>query len=213
MSTCQVRPWKELVPFVSHLENAYRARKDEDDALLPHSFLFRRRDCGLNVYLVFFFQKSHSSHCILVAQQSHNNCRFNWIGNLSIKYSLHLGPIIEKLLIWCVKIFTQDFQACHVMWPWMNEFQEDLRHLRVTYSPLWNINFVTKHWRNLRCWCGQGPWLQNPRPFGERHALILETDLCWTLSGLKTWKIWLLLWKTTRNMLGQSDSTGSSLTI
>lgn len=56
MSTCQVRPWKELVPFVSHLENAYRARKDEDDALLPHSFLFRRRDCGLNVYLVFFFK-------------------------------------------------------------------------------------------------------------------------------------------------------------
>ena len=39
----KVRPWKKLMPKIISLDNAYRPRKGEED-LIPHSFLFRRRD-------------------------------------------------------------------------------------------------------------------------------------------------------------------------
>lgn len=42
----EVRPWKELLPKVMTLDNAYMPRKGEEEKI-PHSFLFRRRDCGL----------------------------------------------------------------------------------------------------------------------------------------------------------------------
>ena len=46
----KVRPWKELLPSIAMMDNAYRPRKDEDDEKMPHSFLFRRRDCALDWY-------------------------------------------------------------------------------------------------------------------------------------------------------------------
>lgn len=40
---CEVRPWKNLVPKIMTLDNAYRPRKNEEDKV-PHSFVFRRRE-------------------------------------------------------------------------------------------------------------------------------------------------------------------------
>ena len=39
----KVRPWKDRVPNLVSLDNAYRPRKDEQD-MIPHSFVFRRRE-------------------------------------------------------------------------------------------------------------------------------------------------------------------------
>lgn len=39
----KVRPWKDRVPNLVGLDNAYRPRKDEHD-MIPHSFVFRRRE-------------------------------------------------------------------------------------------------------------------------------------------------------------------------
>lgn len=41
--SAEIRPWKELAPHITSLDNAYRPRKNEED-LIPHSFVFRRRE-------------------------------------------------------------------------------------------------------------------------------------------------------------------------
>jgi hypothetical protein len=41
-----VRPWKDLVPKIMSLDQAYRPRKNEEDKV-PHSFVFRRRSSHL----------------------------------------------------------------------------------------------------------------------------------------------------------------------
>lgn len=45
----EVRPWKKLVPHIVSYDNAYRPRKGEEERI-PHSFLFRRRDCVLTAW-------------------------------------------------------------------------------------------------------------------------------------------------------------------
>ena len=45
----EVRPWKKLVPNIVSYDNAYRPRKGEEERI-PHSFLFRRRDCVLTAW-------------------------------------------------------------------------------------------------------------------------------------------------------------------
>lgn len=50
----EVRPWKDLAPKITSLDNAYRPRKGEED-LIPHSFVFQRREsCSDLLYLMLF---------------------------------------------------------------------------------------------------------------------------------------------------------------
>ena len=44
----EVRQWKQLVPKIMSLDNAYRPRKGEEDRI-PHSFTFRKRERHLTV--------------------------------------------------------------------------------------------------------------------------------------------------------------------
>lgn len=48
VSSAKVRPWKDEVPKIVSLDNAYRPRKNEED-MVPHSFVFRRRESFLAV--------------------------------------------------------------------------------------------------------------------------------------------------------------------
>ena len=44
----EVRPWKNLLPAIASLDNAYRPRKGEEDRI-PHSFVFRKRQSRLAI--------------------------------------------------------------------------------------------------------------------------------------------------------------------
>ena len=60
----EVRPWKQMAPKIVSFENAYRPRKGEEEKI-PHSFLFRRRDCFLTALhfqsIVFVMSSSVAS--------------------------------------------------------------------------------------------------------------------------------------------------------
>lgn len=50
----EVRPWKQLAPHVATMSNVYRPRTPDDEEKIPHSFLFRRRDCPLKAMMAYF---------------------------------------------------------------------------------------------------------------------------------------------------------------
>ena len=117
ISARKVRPWKELAPAVSHLENAYRARKDEDDEALPHSFLFRRRDCGLDVYLLDLIslivpRLLWSENQLKIEFNRKHVCGVNGkIFDLKCKKFLHLAP---RLATWCGHEWANAKTACAI---------------------------------------------------------------------------------------------------
>ena len=66
----QVRPWKEMVPSIMTMDNAYRPRKNEEDRI-PHSFTFRKRESSsvqkfvVSLRCDFFLPYWLACHCVI----------------------------------------------------------------------------------------------------------------------------------------------------
>ena len=72
----KVRPWKELAPAFTSLDNAYRPRKGEEDRV-PHSFVFKRRDSSSTQLRISFVFAKFLFHPTMIGKLCPGNLILN----------------------------------------------------------------------------------------------------------------------------------------
>ena len=191
----KVRPWKELLPSIAMVDNAYRPRKDEDDEKMPHSFLFRRRDCALDWYkpAVTYRQwinvKSFPTHVWEESPPTYQSDVYYFVGS----------SLTTWTLTWT--------KVCRAMCRRKKRLPRRYTARDNDIFALINISFAMTTFHNQPGWYGLGTWRRKCSRSGVVLALMLVIEQCCPMRGLMLWNHWRKLWEIIRSMVAQSDFT------